>query len=401
MTSSIFTSILLLCGVTYYSSFQLLENAFFATCLLIGNISFLMHGSDGKRPIWNFDAFLLFQCLCFGGMSIELSSLAPLYLCFVPSSVSVVFARKRKIKQGVSLLAISLLAYTAMALVLSSPSNQTSFFLHGLSFISIAFWGWSLLSSGLVHSLKARVKRHNERVQKNKHFYNDLVNQLYTLNSFINEKMSVDDKHLGRQEMVFLYYQMKSLNSVVKDHFKTPHRNLVNTYDYLGRDKIEIETKRMVDFFLPETKVHRELSFIGDDDKTQGFYYPGFMRALTLVLKGMADRQTSKMSLQLSFSPEGLNFETKERSFSNLNRRSFDLSSKLEELILNERSLLEEMRQEHIQEELDAFAFLAECFEGSFEYEFCGDELIVKFFLPANTQNERLITQKGVLKRAA
>jgi hypothetical protein len=215
----------------------------------------------------------------------------------------------------------------------------------------------------------------NDHDKRERLFFHDIVNLTHGLILFFNQRQSIN-KVISVEEIQMLEKEVRTLQSLIKEHYQYKHKNLPNTYDWVPFNIAEIAVRSLIQTYLPEESVQTYIhkSFLEEENSV--VYFPVFYRIMNNLIKNMAEAKTSEVHIYFNFTELGLAIETKNQSKSTQDFKN--ISDKLSLLILEENPV-----QKDGGLGLESIYHLAlEC-GGKFDFEISNNYWINRIFLPA------------------
>jgi thiamine phosphate synthase YjbQ (UPF0047 family) len=213
-------------------------------------------------------------------------------------------------------------------------------------------------------------------------FFHDIVNLTHGLILFFNQRQS-SNKVVSVEEIQMLEREVRTLQSLIKDHFDYKHKNLPYAYDWVSFVIAEISVKNLIQTYLPEKSVqtflHKDFSECLKAQEEAVVYFPSFYRIMNNLIKNMAEAQASEVHIYFKHTERGLFIETRNRR--NLSQDLKSITDKLPRLILEEGPALaiEGLGLESIHH------LALEC-GGKFDFEITNDYWINHIFLPSQKE---------------
>ncbi|MBC7539342.1 MAG: GHKL domain-containing protein [Bacteriovorax sp.] len=235
---------------------------------------------------------------------------------------------------------------------------------------------------------KKDLKEHNlgDHNKRERLFFHDIINQTHGLILFFNQRQSIN-KVISVEEIKMLEKEVRTLQSLIKDHFQYKHKNLPNTYDWVPFSIAEIAVKSLIQTYLPaetvQTFIHKDFK----EDETSVVYFPVFYRIFNNLIKNMSEAKTNEVHIHFQFNESGLTIET--RNQNNSNQELKKISDELSQLILDKN-----FSNKAGGLGLESIHHLAlEC-GGKFESEISNNCWINRIFLPGPSITTQVIEQK-------
>ena len=229
----------------------------------------------------------------------------------------------------------------------------------------------------------------DDREKKERLFFHDIINQTHGLILFFNQKQCTN-KTISVEEIHSLEKEVRTLQSLIKDHFHFKHKNLQLTYDWVPFDIAEAAVRSLLQTYLPTESVETTFSTSFLEKENSLVYFPIFYRIMNNLIKNMAEVKTDQVHLYFKYSEAGLLIETKNKNNSN---HSF------EELTdrINQEKPFDNLSPVDEALGLESIYHLSMASGGSFEFEIKDGHWINRIFL---TGPEK-VNQQNMTKKAA
>lgn len=223
----------------------------------------------------------------------------------------------------------------------------------------------------------------NDSEMKEKLFFHDLINQTHGLLLFLNHK-EMSGNGIRNDELQLIEKEIKTLQSLIRDHYNLKHKNLVQTYDWVPFSYAKLAFINLSNNFLSEMKVDAIFTMQGGNADEDLIYYPCFYRIINNLIKNISESRCEKVEFKFLLNERGILIETK----NSLRKDSNDSSEALAHLILEEK-------KEKIKSlGLDSIHHLAEEHGGAFNFEIENNYWINKVFLPTKGHISKIKTDK-------
>lgn len=210
-------------------------------------------------------------------------------------------------------------------------------------------------------------------------FFHDIVNLTHGLILFLNQKQN-SKKSINGDEIQILEKEVRSLQSLIKDHFQYKHKNLSQTYDWVPFNVAEIAVNSLIQTYLLDKSAQ---IFIRKNFKEENLpvYFPIFYRIMNNLIKNMAEAKSNEIHIDFKSTSEGFFIETRNQysSAEDLKR----ISDNLSRIILDEKTKVIKQGLG-----LESIHYLAiEC-GGKFDFEISNNYWINRIFLPSLEQKK-------------
>lgn len=206
-------------------------------------------------------------------------------------------------------------------------------------------------------------------------FFHDIINQTHGLILFLNQRQSTKQV-IEVDEIEMLEKEVRTLQSLIKDHFQFKHKNLPLSYDWVPFSIGEMAVRSLIETYFPKNSLKAIISsdFKGNEEAI--IYFPVFYRIMNNLIKNMAEALILEVHIEFKGTIDGLTIETKNQCMSTQGFKI--LSDKLPQLILEESP-----KEKSLGLGLESIHYLAlEC-GGTFDFEIVNNYWINRIFLPA------------------
>lgn len=213
-------------------------------------------------------------------------------------------------------------------------------------------------------------------------FFHDVINQTHGLLLFLNSK-TLSGKSIDSSEVVMMEKEIKTLQSLIRDHYNFKHKNLVQTYDWVPFSYAKLAFTNLCQTYLQNIEVKTVFEITSGDDDL--IHYPSFYRIMNNLIKNISESHCSHVDFHFMCSYTGLKIETKNL----MNVRKGDHSSEyLAQVILDEKvTPIKSLG-------LDSIHHMADDNGGSFSFEIRDNHWVNKIFLPVKNPNSKKISDK-------
>jgi hypothetical protein len=236
-----------------------------------------------------------------------------------------------------------------------------------------------------VFSFKKKSDQNSENNNdlKEKLFFHDLVNQTHGLLLFLNQK-NLTGAGIRSDEIQLIEKEIKTIQSLVRDHYNFKHKNLVQTYDWVPFSYAKLAFTNLSNNFLGELTVRATFTIQDESIEENLIYYPCFYRIVNNLVKNISEARCSEVEFHFLLNEKGLFIETKNSMKDSTSHSSESLARViLDEKIIRVKSM-----------GLDSIHHLAEEQQGSFSFEIENNFWINKVFLPTKSNNSKIKTDK-------
>lgn len=225
--------------------------------------------------------------------------------------------------------------------------------------------------------------------KKERLFFHDLINHTHGLLLFMNLRQ-IQKQDIKADEIEMLSFEIKTLQSLIKDHFGLAHKNLLSTLDWIPFKRAEVSLNGLIQTYLPPSSVSTFIHFNGElsyekcVSKRESclIYFPTFYRIMNNLIKNIAESGSSEVNFYFDYGDNGLTIET--RNNINNKDRIKALADNLSQVILDESSKNNKFGLESIHH-------LAIESGGLFEFEVANDVWINRILLPKRSSQVDLL----------
>ena len=232
-------------------------------------------------------------------------------------------------------------------------------------------------NEGLVFSLKKKLSIQNEMPEihdlKERLFFHDIINHTHGLVLYLHQK-ELSGEVIEADEIKMISSEIKTLQSLIRDHFDYKHKNLVQTIDWVPFSYAKLAFKNLSHTYLSDKKISSLFNIETHQADENLIYYPSFYRILNNLIKNISESNSTEVQFEFLVTDKGIYIETKNEMKVNGEK---NLPEYLSRVILNESKKLQSMGLESIHH-------LAQESGGSFSFEIVGSVWTNKLFLPTS-----------------
>ncbi|MBC7427947.1 MAG: GHKL domain-containing protein [Bacteriovorax sp.] len=220
-----------------------------------------------------------------------------------------------------------------------------------------------------IHDLKERL------------FFHDIINHTHGLVLFLNQK-EIGREIIDLEEIKMISSEIKTLQSLIRDHFEYKHKNLVQTLDWVPFSYAKLAFNSLSQTYLTEKKVTTTFDVEGQGFDENLIYYPSYYRILNNLIKNISESNSTHVQFKIKITKAGLEIITKN-----------------EMKVKNEKNLPEHLSRVILNEKppkvqglgLESIHHLAEENGGTFSFEITDSVWTNKLFLPtAKTISDKI-----------
>lgn len=152
--------------------------------------------------------------------------------------------------------------------------------------------------------------------EKREHlFFHDLINLTHGLILFLNQRQSAN-KNISVDEIQMLEKEIRTLQNLMKDHFKFQHKNLSHleeSDDWVSFNIAEIAVKSLIHNYLPNSSVEIFVTNEMPQADQAIIYFPIFYRIMNNLIKNMAEAKVENVSIFFKLNQSGLTIKTENK----------------------------------------------------------------------------------------
>ena len=229
--------------------------------------------------------------------------------------------------------------------------------------------------------IDSKPEDHND--MKEKLFFHDLINQTHGLLLYLNQK-EVNGFGIAPDEINLIEKEIKTIQSLLRDHYNLKHKNLIQTFDWVPFSYAKLAFNNLSKNFLSEMNVNATFTIQGETVEEDLIYYPCFYRILNNLIKNISESYCDKVEFNFLLNEKGIFIETKNL----LKKCSTDSSEELARVILEEKiNTIKSLG-------LDSIHHQAYGNQGTFSFEIENNYWINKVYLPTKSNNSKIKTDK-------
>jgi len=401
---SLVSSLLLSVGLKLFLDHHFFGHAFFLSLLIFGNFIFYTGSISNILSLkdqWSW--VFLMQTLCFGGMSVELGSLVPLYLGFIPTCTLILMGESQwEKRKGIGLIILTLSFSVTVNLFFGVDPNKTLYSLEFPLLVALFFWG---IGACYFTSFRRQNKFSDNTFHNNKEvtsegsedylFFHDIINQTHGIGLFLEHKSLVKEA-IKPDETISILHELKTLQGLIKNHFKLGHKNLDVGPEVVPFQKCKSGIDHLLNTFLSDSTIKKEVSYLGllndHDFESKNFvHYPSFIRIMTNLIKNVAEKKSKHLILVFDYQEDGL-YLTLKNTVYDLEQDVHHLASKLERIILDHETSHRGLGGKGIE----SISYLCQEQKGYFNFYISDSFWVNEIFLPtpaANSSEEKKTPQ--------
>ncbi|MBC7712028.1 MAG: sensor histidine kinase [Rhizobacter sp.] len=209
-----------------------------------------------------------------------------------------------------------------------------------------------------VHDLKERL------------FFHDIINHTHGLVLFLNQK-EIQKDNINQEEIKMISSEIKTLQSLIRDHFDFKHKNLVQTFDWVPFSYAKLAFDNLSQTYLMDKKVTTSFDIRENENLV---YYPSFYRILNNLIKNISESHSTHVEFAFKISDSGIELVTKNEMKV---KNEKNLPEHLSRVILNEQKKIHGLG-------LESVYHLAEENGGTFSFEINDSVWTNRLFLPTS-----------------
>lgn len=208
---------------------------------------------------------------------------------------------------------------------------------------------------------------------KERLFFHDIINQTHGLILYLGQK-ELSGIPVDPSEVKMLLNEVKTLQSLIRDHYNFKHKNLIQTYDWVPLSYAQMAFAHLAHTYLSDSKITS--TFKVEDETAEGdlIYYPCFYRIMNNLIKNIAE--SGPGDVEFEFTLKGTGFFITTKNLMPESAAENEIPEYLSRVILSEKSNI------HQGLGLESIHHLAEENGGSFSFEISNRIWSNRIFLP-------------------
>ncbi len=320
------------------------------TLALITFRPYIGHYAKTDGPI----AYFSLQFLLFVMFAVEQSNWSYIYFTEIPLLVGVIFKMREDrighLHQLKQILIISAVGLFAQIICHEIFFKESGHFYKVILNINTLWKLVPLIGVYTFHRQKQDRKKVATPLKKNVYvgqqnpkdslFFHDMINSTHGLILFLSSKLkNYEQSTLSRKDLQGVLDEVKTMQSLLKDHFSYNHKNLENDHHLMNIKSAIEKSVTMIEHYLPKEHYQTELMIKGLEDARNKFiYYPSFYRILNNIVKNISDKQSEHIEFIFNIGFENIEI-TVRNSIYHLNKNHTQLSENLSRIIRNEEQI--------------------------------------------------------------
>lgn len=407
--SYLLTSVLLSLGMILLTSYPLSDHSITAHSSLFMLFALNVWMFVSKRPYLDTYAesdspinFFFAQYALLVLFAAQMESWSTIYLTEVPLLMAIIFKMREdrighttQLKQMMLICAIGLFGQVmAHEIFFKNEVTQLKLFLTLSSFWKV----FPLLGVYAFHREKSDRKKIVVGESKNVFverqsprdslFFHDMINSTHGLILFLSNRIkNYEQQHINRHEMKSLLDEVKTIQSLLKDHFSYQHKNLDNQQELIPIKEAINKSVSMIKNYLPMDKNESRFIMKGLDEARNSYiYYPSFYRILNNIVKNISDNKSESVEFIFVVTESDMEI-TIRNSIYHLNKSKNQLSENLSRIIREEAS----PPQDHENNGLGLQSIMNLCHEQGGHFRFYIEEgnWVSKVYLPLTNLDKK------------
>ena len=217
-------------------------------------------------------------------------------------------------------------------------------------------------------------------------FFHDIINQTHGISLFLQNKLD-GNRDLSVFETKSLQREIKTIQTLVTDHFGMRHKNLTSVYDYVPFSFAKESVESLITSFLAAEHFKVKCIYNGDlaeefqeEEPNNYVHFPSFYRVMTNIIKNISEAESKNVIFIFSCDETGLNITIKNQIFNEASPRR-----DIVEILDNKISSIDDSKSSGLG--LESVARLIDGLGGDFSFGQKGEFWITKIFLPAPNSN--------------
>lgn len=142
-------------------------------------------------------------------------------------------------------------------------------------------------------------------------FFHDLINLTHGLLLFLSNKKA-SGRNVEVHEIAAIEQEIKTLQLMLKDHYRMKHKNLNEESDWLSLKDIRPALTGLLETYLGQKQIPYSLT-MAPDSESKMVYLPAFYRIMNNLIKNMSEAETTHAQIDLLLDNGSLLIETKNK----------------------------------------------------------------------------------------
>ncbi len=381
-------------AISYWTIENFLPHSFFESLFVLVNYE-LWRGYKGFGSLYEDEgqlpAFLSLQIVCLLGIAFHQNLTGAIYLALVPSIFAFYTSRNKQVSAIDNRKAIALVMITFSSYWIFHGWYKQNMLYNAEGSVITVFFIWTMVI--FYNPFRGRRRERVNLEQKDRLFFHDMVNHTHGLNLFLSNRANIKTG-LSPEECKTLVGEIKTVQSLLKNHFGYWHKDLVNPYEYVTFEYAKEGIINLVYSFLPQYLVESEFIFKGliseersiVDKDSCVINYPLFSRVLTNLVKNISESKSREVILIFDYHDDGLHMTIKNRVF-NLSNESATLSKQLNQIIM--ASPRSERERKFRGVGLESISTICQDIGGWFNFEIEDGYWVSEVFFPRNVASKQ------------
>lgn len=142
-------------------------------------------------------------------------------------------------------------------------------------------------------------------------FFHDIINLTHALLLFLSNK-KIAGRGIDPHELPALEKEIRTLQMMLKDHYRLQHKNLDDSSEWLPLSEIKPALNGLLETYLGSLQIPYSLQ-VKQEQEELLIYLPVFYRIMNNLIKNMSEAKTSAAQIDLIFEEGKLLIETKNK----------------------------------------------------------------------------------------
>jgi hypothetical protein len=254
-----------------------------------------------------------------------------------------------------------------------------------MSFCEVPVFSFKKKSAQNISTKNGSVDQSEQAELKERLFFHDLINQTHGLILFLENK-ELQKSIINVDEVFLIKKEIKTLQSLIRDHYNFKHKNLYQTYDWMPFNYALEAFECLMSTYLANVEVSMKYSINNDSFDEDLIYYPCYYRILNNIIKNISEAGCVQVSITLTLDTSGLTIETSNQMHKSIDQNSPEYLT---------RVILDEKVRPIKSMGLDSIHHLAEENGGHFSFEIADSTWINRLFLPTRKPLPKIKTNQS------
>lgn len=145
---------------------------------------------------------------------------------------------------------------------------------------------------------------------KERLFFHDVINHTHGLLLYLGQK-EIDKEDVPAADLKMLVGEIKTLQSLIRDHYNFRHKNLAVTLDWVPFSVAKLSFAQLSATYMGDMNVSSSFKMEGPSVESAQIYYPCFYRIMNNLVKNIAEARVESVEFEFFLKDTGLFIKTK------------------------------------------------------------------------------------------